>query len=79
MDLTARDSSDRMPSIHTHNAELIKFRDERKALVFTLTNGETLEGFVRWFDEETVHVVIAGTERAETTIFHHAVVRYQVR
>ena len=71
--------SDRAAGIHTHSAELIRFRDERKSLTFTLTNGETVEGFIRWFDDEAIHVVVSGAERSEVTLFKHAVIRYQTQ
>ena len=68
---TARDSS---PHVLLHNAELIKYRDERKTLVITLTDGKTIEGSVRWFDEQAIHVVTA--DRSELTVFKHAIVHY---
>ena len=79
MEGAATSSHDRTFEVQLHNAELIKFRDERKTLTFVLTSGETLEGFVRWFDDHAVHVVISGPERSETTVFKHAITRYQVK
>ena len=70
-------SGDRSAGIHTHSAELIRFRDERKTLFFTLTNGDKLEGFIRWFDDEAIHVVVSGQDRAEITLFKHAIIQYQ--
>jgi sRNA-binding regulator protein Hfq len=61
--------------IPNHVQELIKFRDERKPLVFTLTNGEKLEGAVRWFDDAAIHIVTP--ERDEMTLFRHAILYYR--
>ena len=64
-------------SILLHTAELIKFRDERKVLLFILTNGETIEGTIRWFDEQTIHLVAA--DRSEITVFKHALTQYSAK
>ena len=69
-------SSDRPPVVLMHAAELIKYRDERKSLQFTLIGGEALEGVIRWFDEQTIHLV--GPERTEVTVFKHAIAYYRV-
>ncbi len=79
MEGAAASSHDRTFEVQLHNAELIKFRDERKILTVVLTNGDTVEGFVRWFDDQAVHLVISGPDRSETTVFKHAIVRYQVK
>jgi sRNA-binding regulator protein Hfq len=70
-------SSDRPPVVLLHTAELIKHRDERKTLQFTLIGGESLEGVIRWFDEEAIHLV--GPERTEVTVFKRAIAYYRVR
>lgn len=57
-------------------AELIKFRDERKLLTFTLLGGETREGAVRWFDDNAIHIVTP--EREELTLFRHAILYYRL-
>jgi RNA chaperone Hfq len=75
MDVVPTSSNERPIHVAQHTAELIKFRDERKTLVFLLTNGERLEGAVRWFDEDTIHVVTAGRE--EITLFKHAIISYR--
>jgi len=79
MEGAAASSHDRAFEVQLHNAELIKFRDERKTLTVVLTSGETLEGFVRWFDDRAVHLAVSGPDRSETTVFKHAIVRYQVK
>ncbi len=79
MEGAAASSRDRAFEVQLHNAELIKFRDERKILTIVLTGGETLEGFVRWFDDQAIHLVVGGSERSETTVFKHAIVRYQAK
>jgi RNA chaperone Hfq len=75
MDVASVGSNERAPQVQRHNAEMIRFRDERRTLVFTLTNGTTLEGAVRWFDDEAVCVVDGN--RDETTVFKHAIVHYR--
>jgi sRNA-binding regulator protein Hfq len=70
-------SGDRSRTVHLHTAELIKYRDERKSLLFTLIGGENLEGVIRWFDDEAIHIV--GPERTEATLFKHAITYYRVR
>lgn len=77
MEFGSSTSSDRSPAVLLHATELIKYRDERKTLQFSLLGGEILEGVIRWFDEETIH--IAGPERTEVTLFKHAIAFYRVR
>ena len=77
MEYGSSTSDDRSPTIHLHTAELIKYRDERKALLFTLNGGENLEGVIRWFDDEAIHIV--GPERTEMTLFKHAVAYYRAK
>lgn len=68
---------DQENSVLLHTAELIKYRDERKSLKFTLTTGMELEGVIRWFDHEAIHLV--APDRTEITLFKHAIVLYQAR
>jgi len=75
MEVVPTSSNERPIHVAQHAAELIKFRDERKTLVFLLTNGEHLEAAVRWFDEDTIHVVTAGRE--EITLFKHSIISYR--
>ena len=77
MDVAAVGVNDRAPQVQRHNAEMIRFRDERKTLVFTLSNGTTLEGAVRWFDDGAVCIVDAN--RDEITVFKHAILFYQAK
>jgi RNA chaperone Hfq len=77
MELGASHSSDRSPHVKISSAEMIKFRDERKVLRFTLTNGQELEGAVRWFDEDAVHIVTG--ERDEMTVYKHAILYFSAR
>ena len=67
-------SSDRNVQILLSAAEMIKFRDTRKVLQFTLRNGQILEGAVRWYDAEAFHIVT--DDRTELTIFKNAVLFY---
>jgi RNA chaperone Hfq len=75
MEMAVGTTRERLSPIPQHIAELTKFRDERKQLTFTLMNGQTIEGAIRWFDEETIHLVTA--DRQEITLFLHAIVSYR--
>jgi sRNA-binding regulator protein Hfq len=75
MDLSPGPRNENPIHIPNHVQELIKFRDERKPLVFQLTNGEKIEGAVRWFDDATIHIVTF--ERNEMTLFRHAILYYR--
>lgn len=76
MEISPSGGNERQPHVLLHAAELIKFRDERKTLQFTLTNGATIEGAVRWFDEHAIHVVTTA-DRSELTLFKHAILFYR--
>jgi hypothetical protein len=54
--------------------ELVRFRDERRMLTFTLIGGEKIEGAVRWFDGEAIHIVTPS--RDEVTLFRSSVLYY---
>ncbi len=77
MDVAAVGSGDRYPQVQQHSSELIRFRDERRSLVFALQGGETIEGSVRWFDDHTIHIVTA--DRDELTVYKHAVLYYKAK
>ncbi len=51
--------------------EMIKYRDNRTALVVKLLSGETLEGAIRWYDERALRLVQA--DRTEITVFFQAI------
>ncbi len=63
--------------ISPREVDLIKYRDNRTALVVTLLNGEVMEGAVRWYDEHALRLVQA--DRSEVTIYLHAVAYYRAR
>ncbi len=63
--------------ISPREVELIKYRDNRTALTVTLTNGETLEGAIRWYDAHAIRLVQA--DRSEVTVYLHAVAYYRAR
>ena len=44
-------------------------------MTFTLTNGTTLDGVVRWYDDDAV--CIASENRDEVTVYKHAIVSFQ--
>jgi sRNA-binding regulator protein Hfq len=65
---------DRLPPVQLSSAAMIRHRDEKTTLAFTLINGQKLTGQVRWFDDTTIHV--ATNEGAEITMLKHAILYY---
>ncbi len=63
--------------ISPREVDFIKYRDNRTALIFTLMDGQTLEGAIRWFDSYAVRLVQA--DRNELTLHLHAVAYYRAR
>ena len=57
--------------------DLIKYRDNRTALIITLMSGEVMEGAVRWYDEQALRLVQA--DRSEVTVYLHAIAHYRGR
>ena len=55
--------------------ELIKYRDNRTALLVTLMTGETFEGALRWHDPLALRLV--QPDRTEVTIYQHAISHYR--
>ena len=76
MEVAHTGTGERHPSVQMHAAELIKFRDERQQIVFTLTTGERIQGSVRCFDDHAIHVVVQ--DQAGVTVFKHALAYYQI-
>lgn len=66
---------DRPMPVQISAAEMIRFRDEKRPMQFLLTNGQTLEGAITWFDDHAIHVV--GTSAGDITLFKHAVILYR--
>ena len=75
MEMAVGTSRERPSAILQHIAELTRFRDDRKTLVFTLLSGEKVEGAIRWFDDEAIHLVTP--EREEITLFKQAIATYR--
>ncbi|GEM_PF-731221 len=75
MDIVGSGGNDRASSVQRHNAEMIRYRDERKPMTFTLVDGSKLEGAIRWFDDEALCLVDAN--RDEVTVFKHAILHYR--
>lgn len=71
MELGSTSSYDRAAVVKLSASEMIKYRDMHKNLKFSLVNGQTLEGSVRWFDDDAIHIVTG--ERNEVTILKHAI------
>lgn len=71
--LIHRSSSEVDGRISHREVELIKFRDNRTVLVFTLLSGETFLGAIRWYDDRALRIV--QDDRSEVTI-HLAVISY---
>jgi sRNA-binding regulator protein Hfq len=67
---------DRMPPVSLSSSTMIRLRDEKKTLAFTLTNGQTLQGLVRWFDDGAYHIAL--DDRTEITLLRSAVLYYSV-
>ena len=63
--------------ISAREAELIKYRDNRTALVVKLITGETLEGAVRWYDGHALRLV--QSDRSEITVYLQAIAYYKAR
>ena len=63
--------------ISPREVDLIKYRDNRTALVVTLISGEVIEGAVRWYDDQALRLVQA--DRSEVTVYLHAVAHYRGR
>ncbi len=61
--------------ISPREVELIKYRDNRTALIVTLLNGEALEGAIRWYDDQALRLVQA--DRTEVTVYLRAVAYYR--
>ncbi len=72
-----RAPDERIERIALHEIELIKFRDNRTALVVKLVTGETLEGAIRWYDPVALRLV--QSDRSEITVYRHAIAYYKAR
>ncbi|MBC8101315.1 MAG: RNA chaperone Hfq [Cytophagales bacterium] len=77
MDLGIDRSRDRAEKVLLSESQMIRYRDERKVLTFALVGGGVIEGAVRWFDSEVIHVV--DEERNEMTLFKHAIQHYRAK
>jgi len=77
MNLAPTGGNERPPAVKRNESEMIRARDERRTLVFSLTNGTTVEGVVRWFDDYAV--CIADDNRDEITLYKHAVLYFKTK
>jgi len=75
MNIAPSGGNERFPTVKRSDAEMIRARDERRQLIFTLQNGTVIEGTVRWFDDDAI--CIADDNRDETTVFKHAIQYYK--
>ncbi len=75
MNLATSGGNERPATVKRSDSELIRARDVRQKMAFTLTNGTTLEGVVRWFDDDTI--CIGDENRDETVVYKHALVSYK--
>ena len=66
---------DRLPQVQLSAAAMIRHRDEKVTLAFTLINAQVLIGQVRWYDDTTVHFVTS--DGSEITLMKHAILYYQ--
>jgi len=69
--------NERPAPVKRSDSEMIRARDERRSMVFTLTDGSILEGVVRWFDDEAI--CIGDENREETTVFKHAIRSFKAK
>ncbi|MBC8139831.1 MAG: RNA chaperone Hfq [Armatimonadetes bacterium] len=77
MNIAPSGGNDRPPTVQRSDAEMIRARDERRTLSFTLTSGTTVEGVVRWYDDYSI--CIADENRDEITVFKHAILHYKTK
>lgn len=77
MNIAPSGGNERMPTVQRSDAEMIRARDERKPLVFTLTNASEIEGSIRWFDDNAVCVV--NDDRDEITIYKHSILYFKAK
>ncbi len=63
--------------ISPREAELIKYRDNRTALIVKLITGETLESAVRWSDGSALRLILS--DRSEITVYLQAIAYYKAR
>ncbi len=59
------------------DSEMIRARDERRPMTFTLMDGNILEGVVRWFDDEAI--CIGNENRDEITVYKHAIQSFKAK
>ena len=58
-----------------YEVDLIKSRDSHTALRFKLSNGDIIEGAIRWFDERALRIV--RPDRTEVTVYMHAIIYFE--
>lgn len=63
--------------ISQREIELIKYRDNRTMLTVKLITGEILEGAVRWYDSQCLHLI--QPDRSELTLYIQAIAFYRPR
>ena len=60
--------------VSPREVELIRFRDAKYLIKFTLMTDEVIEGQVAWYDEISVHVVLP--DKTELTIMNNVISTY---
>jgi len=60
--------------VSSREIELIRFRDGKVPVKFTLMTDEVIEGVIVWYDEISVHVV--KSDEAEVTIMYNVISTY---
>jgi sRNA-binding regulator protein Hfq len=63
--------------ISPREIEIIKYRDNRTALLVKLVTGEVLEGAIRWYDDRAMRLV--QSDRTEVTVYLQAIAYYRTR
>lgn len=77
MSFGASGGNERPAPVKRSDSEMIRARDERRPMVFTLMNGTVLEGVVRWFDDEAV--CVGDENRDEITVFKHGILSFKAK
>lgn len=61
-------------SVSPREVELIRFRDGKVPVKFTLMTDEVVEGIVAWYDDLSVHIV--KPDQSEVTVFFNVISMY---
>lgn len=74
MEISSQSDRNSGGRVSAREVELIRFRDGKVPVKFTLMTDEVIEGVVIWYDDISVHVVMA--DRSEVTIMNNVISKY---